>query len=384
MTRHTALLLILLAPAAAGALELGGTFEQTLNAYYDEDIHERLLHVSRLRLDFEAGGGAEELSFHGNINLIRREGQLAFEAAWVLPDAAAEAWSQSWLPASLAYEAEEIHLDNAYLSWRGEHWRLRAGRQQLSWGPGYSYNPTDLFHRKDMLDPSYEKEGVLALRWDRWWGVGGQATLIFKPADEIEETGLALRLAGHGAGFDAALSVHRVRDETSLDPATLLPRIQTRGALGLELSGEVLGWGLWLEGNANFMESEPDFLRAVVGLDHTFAGGTWLVLEGLFDGRGESEAPYPTDEWANWLLSGEPVGAGWLMAGLRLEPAPLATLGLYAFASPDGSVMLNPRLDLSIAQNADLTIFASTGLGEKEGAFPPELFALTGRLTVFF
>ena len=57
---------------------------------------------------------------------------------------------------------------------------------------------------------------------------------------------------------------------------------------------------------------------------------------------------------------------------------------LYFFATPDGSFVLNPRLDVSIAQNADLVIFGGYTMGKDEGAFPPGYLSLVARATVWF
>ena len=62
------------------------------------------------------------------------------------------------------------------------------------------------------------------------------------------------------------------------------------------------------------------------------------------------------------------------------------TMGsLYIFATPDGSWVLNPRLDISIAQNADLVLFGGLTFGkEKEAAFPSGFASVVARATVWF
>jgi hypothetical protein len=290
------------------------------------------------------------------------------------------------IPAVYEIERTRTYLDNAFISWDIGSARIRAGKQQLSWGPAYSFNPTDLFHRKNILDPTYEKEGVTALRFDYTWGVGGRLATIVAPQDGLDATGYALRLGTHisSIGYDVAVTLHQVSDSTGLNAVTLFPVTQRRRAAGLEFSGELLGLGVWMEGNYNSMELEQNFTRVAAGIDYTLEGGTYLMAEALYNGRAESGSPYPTHDWLANLLYGEPIGRWWILGGLRKDLSELAQGSMYVFTSPDGSAMLNPRFDVSIAQNADLVVFGGITVGKKDGVFPAGLYSMLARATVYF
>ena len=139
-----------------------------------------------------------------------------------------------------------------------------------------------------------------------------------------------------------------------------------------------------MEGNYNTMELEQDFTRAVLGLDYTFGSGLYVLAEGLYNGRAEFGSPYPTHDWLANLMYGEPVGRWWFLGGLRKNVSDLAAGSLYLFTSPDGSAMLNPRLDVSVAQNADLVIFGGITVGKEDGVFPAGLYSMIARATVYF
>jgi hypothetical protein len=154
--------------------------------------------------------------------------------------------------------------------------------------------------------------------------------------------------------------------------------------VGLELSGELLGLGVWMEGNHNWMRRESDFARFVVGADYTLEGGTYLLGEALYNGRAEEDAPYPVHDWLANLYYGEPVGRWWILTGAQHDVWPLVAGSLYLFSSPDGSFVFNPRLDVSISQDAELTAFGGVTFGDENGSFPPGLTALIARATVYF
>lgn len=378
----TAIATIFCLSLASAAPRLGGYYEHTFQVDYTEDTSETLLDASKLRLDFSSGGDEGELEFRGNVNFIHFHSAIDRDIRPYLPESIA-----SQLPlTTFTLQQNRIYLDNAFLSWTGEHLRFRAGKQQLSWGSGYSINPTDLFHKKDPIDPTYEKEGVAALRLDYRWGIGSDISLIMAPDQTLESSGYAVRAGTHipAIGYDVALTLHHVTDSTSVHPQTFRPRTQERNAAGFEFSGDLFGLGFRAEGNYNWMENKDDFLRLVSGLDYTFENGLYVMGEVLVNTRAESESPYPMHDWAANLFYGEPVGSGWVLVGVQKDITMLTSGACYVFAEPGGSFMVNPRLTVSVAQNADATIFAAITGGDKEGAFPPGLVSGFARISVFF
>ena len=370
---------------SAQTVEVSGYFENTLQIDYTAQTKEQLLYAAKLRLDLSTSI-SDGLEFTGNINFIVNVGAIERDITPYLPDAAARALESTGTATTYALDGTRTFLDNAYLTWLSGPVRLRLGKQQLSWGPAYSLNPTDLFHRKNLLDPTYEKEGVTAIRTDYRWGVAGELSAIATPGENLANSGYAVRLATHveSVGYDIAITAHHVGDSTTVDPRTLEPVIQRRSALGLELSGELLGLGAWLEGNYNWMQRDPNFTRFLLGIDYTLKDGTYLLAEALYNGRDRLDRPYALEDWLANLYFGEPIGAGWIMSGIRRDISDLTVVSVYLFAAPDGSLLLNPRVDASIAQNADLVVFSALTIGREDGAFPSGLYSLFCRMTVFF
>ncbi len=401
MLRLPIILLILLIPGLATGLDISGYYENTLIPEYSDRADEHLMDASKLRLDFAAGGADNELEFKGNVNFIAYHSDIFYDVTPYLPESVGDSLRVWDIPAIVPMSGNRMFLDNGYFTWRIGGFRIRAGRQQLSWGPAYSFNPVDLFHRKEIIDPTYEKEGVTALRLDYRWGIGGQLTAVAAPGEKLDDTGLALRAGTHisAIGYDAALTIHQVSDTTSLeleripiitdtttwDSISILSCKQRHQALGLDFSGGLLGLGVWFEGNYNIMAKENDFIRAVAGFDYTLENGLYMMFEGLYDDRADKvKTPYPALDWLESLWFGEPVTRCRILAGLRKDITGLITGSLYWFGGTDGSMALSPRIDASIAQNADLILFGVMTFGKKEGQFPPGNYGLTARVTVYF
>ena len=374
------------APTARAQVQLGGYFEHTLEVDYARESKEQILDASKIRLDLSSSLKESDISFRGNVNFIQYHSDVAYDLRGYLPDDVARDLEMGGVPTVIVIERSRIYVDNAFLNWEHTGLRFRAGKQQLSWGPGYSFNPTDLFHRKDIIDPTYEKEGVTAFRLDYRWGVGGDASLVVVPANDFHTTGVALRLATHleSAGYDIAVTAHRDSDTLSFDPMTIALRHQIRHALGLECSGSLLGLGTWLEGNYNVMPEEDNFVRVVGGLDYTFASGLYVFSEALLNTRGDNTVPYTVADWLANVFYGEPLGSGWAVLGARKDVTWRTTAEGYVFVSPDGSLLINPRLTISMSQNAEATIIGAFTTGRSGGAFSPGLYSILARARLYF
>jgi len=366
---------------------ISGYYEHTLEVDYGEDVGEEfILDLSKVRLDINAGGGEGMFEFRSNVNFVQYHTGVTYDISPYLPDDVVQQLNLMGVGTQFQLEQSRIYLDNAFLTVNTGNMRFRAGKQQLSWGTGYSNNPTDLFHKKTLVDPSYEKEGVTALRLDYRWGIGGNLSLITALGQNFKDSGYAIRLGTHlsSIGYDIAMTTHHVVDSTMIDLTTFGPLLQNRDALGLEFSGPFLGLGFWMEGNYNWMESEDDFARVVTGMDFTFNNGLYVMVEGLVNMRQLWEPPYEISDWLSYMMYGEPVGRGWVIGAISKELSTLTSSSFYVFRAWDGGWMLNPRFEWSVAQNADASFFAAMTFGPEDGAFPPGYYAGYARVTVYF
>lgn len=396
------ILLLLLIPLIADAVDISGYYEFSLTGEAFDELRNTDLYNNRfapvsgwetiywnrskLRLDIQSGGADNELMFNANLNFLATPGRVSMDLLRYAPKSFDDRQGNQRTLISEQPPENEIKLDNACLTWRKGSWRVRAGRQQLSWGPGYMYNPTDLFHLKNAVDPTYEKEGVSALRIDYNWGIGGQFTAVAVPYLPENRVQYAFRIASYleSLDFDAGVTFQTVRDRNFIFLDPVIPFVQSRKALGVELNGTVLGLGTWLEGNYNWMEYEDDFLRVLVGSDYTLINGLYMMAELLYNGRGTSTSPYTPEDWLSYILAGEPLGEYLGMVGIKKDMTSLVDVSGYIFINADGTCMLNPRLDFSVAQNTDLTVFGTGSFGNDDGQFHRGYYSAFGRVTVYF
>jgi hypothetical protein len=347
-----------------------------------------LMDYNKLRLQLEAEPAED---FSANANLIARSfhGTTSIALADVLPEKFADeiAMLAAWDPGFASYTMQdEIFINDAYFSAREGDLKLRMGKQPFRFGSGWFWNPTDPFTVKDMLDPSYEKEGVTAARLELVLPMQGMVQLWALPRQtfgdfEVEDSALAARARIAPGNWAFTGSYASYRDLAGLDPTAMSMEafmVQGRRHLfGLDIAGDVLGVGLWAEGAYNRMQlddwegldaiAQEAWLELDAGAQYVVPGGTTLMVEYLYNQRGMDSADDYT-LW-HWMLTmeqtiralGQHYGTGTVQVPLERLNTDLALTGIANFS--DGSWLLNPWVSWEWGQNLELSAYGAFGFG---------------------
>ncbi len=258
---------------------------------------------------------------------------------------------------------------------------LTLGRQALSFGKAYFWNPLDVFLAFDprQFDRAY-KAGVDAARVDLPLGDFSGLTLLGVLGRRLDPLGawsegeggraaaswygsaLLARLFGNLAGWDLGLQGGKLYGGWQVGAAASGER------WGLELRAEA-AW-FWAEdsGPLPLLPAEPelrDALSAVLGLGRRFEGDLVVELEYLYQGAGDPDdlmaaalrqAGGATYHWSRNVLG--------LMGSYPLHPLWQSSLALL-LSLDDGSALLQPGLVFSVADEAELLLGALLPWGER-------------------
>ena len=175
--------------------------------------------------------------------------------------------------------ADTLFLDNLYLKLTNHYFDLTVGRQQISPGVGYTWNPTDVFNVKNVTDPTYEQTGVDAVRLDipiQNWTL----TAIFQPDMDVKQTTQYYQLKTNTGRFDWSIvwCLAPLRQfETGLIP---FESTQSRQMAGFSAEGELFGLGVRTEIALNNPEN-TDTWKAdyIAGVDYTFENSLYILGE---------------------------------------------------------------------------------------------------------
>lgn len=315
----------------------------------------RQIDYDRFRADLNVRAGKGSRASVSVIYQLYR-GDTRLESSDFLPDGI-----QFGQDSVLAVLTNRNYLNHAYVVLGSRLIEVTAGKQYLNWGAAWVFNPTELFRPKNALEPGYDREGIDALSVRFALGPMSELLVGFVPNGSIDQSGRVVRLRHHVAGFDVTGLVASISDESLLLKTVSSER---RLVVGGDITGELLGLGVWSEGTWS-RRGDQTWGELTVGGNYSLADGTLILVEAFFNGRGKSEGPYSAQAWLE-KLSGtrRTLGNTTVVGMVRRSVGQLWTLGMVSLINPgDGSAVVIPSIAYSFAENVDLLFNGLLNLG---------------------
>jgi len=381
-------LLLLCIPVQAQELELGGYLEHQV---YPQKLAGStiVMDYSKLRLDVRLSP-AEWWSLTGDAIAQRQHGKRRFNSFDYIPERVVGEYAgrvntpYEELRSDFGFDLEdELFVDNAFATIYAGNLTFRVGRQQLPWGTGYAWNPSDVFHDKNQLDPTYEKRGVDAGKIEIPFAGMGLITAVVE-LDKWNRAKKALRIKHHVKGFDVSISgIETYENITNYE--TFETDHTRRRLLAGDFSGTMGGIGVWFEGTYSDPHIGDSYTQTLIGVDYTSEAGLYFMAEYYHNGNGaRNRRDFDFERWMHFLgAAGENLGRDYLFAGHMFALSDLMTGSNYTIVSlTDGSAVVYPYFEYSLSDNAVLTLIGYVTLGKADsefGAFGSGLI-LRGRL----
>ena len=364
--------LVLITRLSAQEVDIFGYFEPQFTVIYlDQNYYQ--LQSNKLRVDLKSNPD-ENIEFGANFDWLVYHGK----REWSFWDFIPKEVTSSVDPYRKAryrftYD-DRSFLDNAYLRFTCPSFDLMVGKQQISLGTGYAWNPTDIFNVKDLTDPIYEQPGHNAVRIDWPLRNGFGIMALYSPESVWENSGKLLRLKGRWRHFD--FSVIGSETEWTLTdynyPYYNLASFHRRRLLGGDCVGELLGLGVWAEGAYNFVKDSKDFWELVVGGDYTFDSELYLMLEFYHHSLAKSDyRQYDLNDWLRFFHQEQKSITRDQVCWLAQYPlTDLLKIGGSALISlSDGSIAFIPTVLYSLHENLELTLIGNINVGKEGKAY---------------
>lgn len=362
--------------ALGQGLRLSGYYE---NQFFPQEIAGKLIFqdYNKIRIDLSSDI-SKNLSFNGNYNYRTFHGKTQFNALDFIPQVVVDRFSAETgisinaLRSYLSVEQnDENFLDNAFVTIYSKHFTLRIGKQQLPWGTGYTWNPTDIFNDKNTLDPMYEKVGVNAFKIEIPFGASSYLSGILSVDENWSRSTKAFKAKTHLSGFD--LSITFAEKSQQVSPISLNGDFtEKRRMLGADASGELLGLGVWGEAAHNFMDDTHNYSQYLFGADYTFEGGLYIISEYYHNELGKRDKNnYALADWVRLLSAdAENLGQDYLFGGQMYPIAELWTWSNYALISlNDWSGIIFPWFEYSLNDNTELIFVGYVPFGSTASEF---------------
>ena len=385
------ILFFLISGGYARQVELFGYYEpQYMGVSIQDNYHQ--LFTNKLRIDLQSSS-FDDVRFAANIDLITYHGNTRWNFLDFLPESIRATIPPRGTPDFAFVYNDSIFLDNAYLKIGFPSFDITIGKQQISLGTGYVWNPTDLFNFKDYADPTYEQPGHNSIRVDISLPRRSGLTMIYIPEDNWDNSQKLIKYKENIGHFDiSACFIEKQWQFSDFNyynwPGYNSDR-QLRRLYGISFAGELFGIGIWGEMGFNtFQRRYRDFSEIVFGLDYTLDNGTYLLTEYYYNGLAKSEySDYDLNDWMRFLLAeSRSISRDNLYMYVDYPLTDLIHVNNSAVVSlSDMSVALIPGLNYSLYQDIELTVFVNVYTGKEEMAYNRDLG--TGgiaRLRVYF
>ncbi|MCD6115921.1 hypothetical protein J7K93_02810 [bacterium] len=400
-------------PAFSQQVEVFGYFEpQLMLAKIGNDFYQ--LSSNKLRVDLQLKA-SDNVSFGANFNYITYHGKTKWDILKFLPESvAAEAptlnlFGYETNPYIMPYKNRNF-LDNAFVKLSFKYADFTIGKQQLSIGTGYAWNPTDVFNKKDVIDPTYEQPGHNAFRMDLPIKGDFGITAIYAPTEDWHDTDILVKLKGRFSHFDFSFLGSQKHwaytDARIVDPIAMnFYKMNTkRHILGADFAGELFGFGVWGEYAYNkvkiddqekqtyldafspllavssypyqSMEIKQDYYELVMGFDYTFDFQTYIMCEYYRNTSAKSDYKhYNFNDWMQYLSAEtKSITRDQVYIFVQHPLTDLINISTSCIISlSDNSSAVIPMVTYNVFENVDLSLFVNYYFGKEGTAYAGNL-----------
>lgn len=266
---------------------------------------------------------------------------------------------------------DTIYVDNLYALLQFERLDITLGRQPISLGTGYAWNPLDIFNQKDLMDPTYEQRGVNALRVEIPIGDRSTVDLILAEHDSIKTGTKMIQLKAGFGSFDVTLNFAK---RYHLFPYWRLKDLTTTHTrsdfFGGSFVGQIGDFGFWGEAFLS-MDNITGFGEYVFGTDHTFDNGVYIMAEYFRNTLGATEDELSIYRYFQ-AYSGESKSLmqNYLFAMMMYSFTDFISGSIMAFGNMDDeSFSIIPQLEWNVLENMMVSVFVGKSFGSKNTEF---------------
>lgn len=237
-------------------------------------------------------------------------------------------------------------IDRLYYKHMFDFGEVIIGRQNIAYGVGRIWQPTDLFNP---LNPAnytkFEKDGSDAIRFKYYLGTMSDVEFVYNLRDEFGKSNFAGRYRTNWKEYDMSLMVGWF-DENP--------------AVGADFAGNLKGAGVRGEilYKHNSDSSEGSYFSAILGADYQFNSKLYGLIEYHYNGRGKNcKLCYPGlfEKVNNGEMQN--VGTNYLAAQATYQVHPLVNLSVLDMTNLiDGSGFVMASGAYSALKNLDITL----------------------------
>ena len=330
---------------------------------------------NKLRLDFDSRP-SNNVMIGGNINFRLYHGKTEWDFA-------------DFIPANLEIDSllfslpDTMYLDNIYLQSSFSLFDVTIGKQPISLGTGYAWNPLDIFNRKDLIDPTYEQPGINALRMEIPIVDRTVLDAIITPDSSWEMSRKMIQLKSGLGSFDYSLNVaYQYHLIPSRKSDFTYDQIYFGGS---SFAGEFGEFGVWGE-TVWSIDADNNYWEVVLGADHTLNNGIYLMAEYFHNSLGAEKNDLQLENYMHYY-NGETLSLmqNYIFVMGMYNITNYLNSSLLAFGNlDDQSFILAPQMEWDVFEDVTVSLLMSQSFGDSNTEFGIQDLALRFRLRSYF
>jgi len=326
----------------------------------------------------------EGLLLAGNVNSQKYFGKTEWDFFDFLPydSVQIENGAIYSMPVSIS---DTLYLENLYARLNFTKFDLTIGRQPISLGTGYAWNPLDIFNRKDLLDPTYEQPGVDAVRLEIPLGDRAGVDLIAAQEDSTKDYTKMIQFKTGIGYFDFTINYARY---FHLFPywrvMDIMTTHTTSNFYGGSFVGQIGEFGVWGE-SIRSSEFIFGYTEYVIGSDHTFDNGVYIMAEYFHNTLGATNKELSFyNYFHSYSGDSKSLMQNYLFALTMFTVNDFISGSLMVFGNlDDGSFSIVPQIEWSAFENISISLFMSQSFGDDDTEFGIQDRALRLRMRAY-
>ena len=335
---------------------------------------------NKLRVDLESRP-SDQVMIAGNINFQLPYGKTEWDFFDFIPVDTVEFDGEEITSFPKSF-INEVYLDNIYLRTSFSKFDLTIGRQPLSLGTGYAWNPLDIFNRKDLIDPTYEQPGVNALQIEIPLQDRTLLDAIILPDSTWEMSTKMIQIKQGFGSFD--ISLNGAYQHHLVSNAEAGYGYESVYFVGGAFVGEFWEFGLWGE-TLWSLDVDDNYGEFVLGTDHTLNNGLYIMCEYLHNSLGADEDDLHDHYMYNYRGEIHSLMKNYIFTMGMYNVTDYIASSMVVFGNlDDGSYILAPQIDWEVFEDVTVGVWVSQSFGESDTEFGIQDLALRFRTRAYF
>jgi len=272
------------------AFNIGGYFEYSGQNFKDGNTFP---YTGYNKINFKLSKNYHSTFMKAEFGYILYHGKTAYDLKNYLPSVYANIPGFT-LPYNLT---SGLFMRNGYIGIRWKSIYASIGKQQIGWGSGYAYNPTNIFQYKTLIDLNDEIDGVNSVKLKVNMPLNLSVETVILPKSVLDSTSFATEIKGYYPALDFSTGF-AYYIYTDFDSLTLNLTDNRYKLILSDFSTNILNFNIYGEG---FYNLDRKKIVTVLGGGYTTDDNSLSInFEYLYNGYGKTKN-YNLADWLDFL-----------------------------------------------------------------------------------